>query len=500
MMLKTKIIFLAFLCISVQVIADDGIIIRKNQRTLEQIEHTYSEMPPVEYRPPSDRLHRLPLTKQRLTEGGTLRVVMLGDSIVNDTSRSCWNLLLQRDYPNCKIEKITSVRGSTGCWWYKEAGRVQKYVLDHKPNLVIIGGISQRGDIDSIREVIRQIRSSCQADILLMTGAFGQVDPSDESQWKKISNPGHFSDYRKELEKLAIEVGAAFLDMEAAWAEYIRQCGKDLEWFKRDPIHANEHGEQIIGRILAKYVSPSVADADSPKALDIGSRLELFVDDFLIEQMEEVNLTLHRPICREVVIVHDRPWEGNTCGYHTIFKDGDLYRMYYRGWNHDNKTQKQLHKAMVCYAESSDGIHWNRSSLGLVEFDGSKNNNIILKGPGSHNFTPFKDANPNCAPDKRYKAVARGEDDGHKKLFAFQSADGIHWQLMQSEPVITEGAFDSQNLAFWDPVRKEYRCYFRDFHSGVRGIKTSTSIDFIRWTKPVWLQYPGAPKEHLYTN
>ena len=492
--------FLVILYITAQVIADDGIIIRTNQRTLEQIERTYSEMPPVQYKPPSDRMDQLSQTRRRLTEGGTLRVVMLGDSIVNDTSRSCWNLLLERDYPNCRIEKITSVRGSTGCWWYKETPRVKKYVLDHQPGLVIIGGISQRGDIDSIREVIRQIRSSCRADVLLMTGAFGQVDPSNEGQWKKISDPNHFSDYRKGLEKLAYETKTAFLDMEVAWAKYIRQCGKDLEWFKRDPIHANERGEQILGHILAAYISSSVADDEVPKVLDIGNRLELFVDNFLIERMNGVNLTLQRPTCHEVVIVHDKPWEGNSCGYHTIFEDGNIYRMYYRGWNHDNKTQKQLHKAMVCYAESSDGIRWNKPSLNLVEFDGSKENNIILKGPGSHNFTPFKDSNPECPPDKQYKAVARGEDEGHKQLFAFQSADGIHWKLMQTEPIITEGAFDSQNLTFWDQVRNEYRCYFRDFHEGVRDIKVSTSKNFIHWTKPVWLEYPGAPKEHLYTN
>lgn len=500
MSLKARLMLLSIFFIAVQVIADDGIIIRTNQRTLEQIEKIYSEMPPVEYRPPSDHLSRLPQTRERLTEGGTLRVVMLGDSIVNDTSRSCWNLLLERDYPKCKIEKITSVRGSTGCWWYKEPGRVQKFVLDHKPGLVIIGGISQRGDIDSIREVISQIRSSCQTDILLMTGAFGQVEPSDEDQWKRISEPSHFSDYRKGLEKLAYEAKTAFLDMEAAWAKYIRQCGKDLEWFKRDPIHANERGEQILGHILAQYISSLTADVNNLEVLNIGSRLELFVDDFLIERMKGVNLTLHRPTCHEVVIVHDKPWEGNSCGYHTIFKDGNIYRMYYRGWNHDNKTQKQLHKAMVCYAESSDGIRWNKPSLNLVEFDGSKENNIILKGPGSHNFTPFKDNNPECPPDKQYKAVARGEDEGHKQLFAFQSADGIHWRLMQSEPIITEGAFDSQNLAFWDSVRNKYYCYFRDFHDGVRDIKAATSKDFIHWTKPVWLEYPGAPKEHLYTN
>ena len=233
--------------------ADDGIIIRKNQRTLEQIDSIYSKMEPVRYGPPSNRWKNLPRTRKLLTDGGTLRVVMLGDSIVNDMSRSCWNLLVEKRYPKCTIEKITSVRGSTGCWWYKEPGRVEKIVLDHKPALVMIGGISHRSDIDSIRDVIRQIKAASDTDILLMTGAFGNVDPRDDDQWQKISDSEHYSEYRKGLELLARETGAAFLDMEAAWAGYIRKSGKDLDWFKRDPIHANERGEQILGHILDSY-------------------------------------------------------------------------------------------------------------------------------------------------------------------------------------------------------------------------------------------------------
>lgn len=65
-------------------------------------------------------------------------------------------------------------------------------------------------------------------------------------------------------------------------------------------------------------------------AVEIGGRWELLVDDYLIDAMSgQVELRLHRPVPREVVLIHDRPWEGNTCGYHTIFKDGDLYRMYH---------------------------------------------------------------------------------------------------------------------------------------------------------------------------
>jgi hypothetical protein len=252
-MSKSIISLALVLSFAVGALADDGIIITKNQRTLEQIDNIYSQIPPVRYNPPADRRKNLPLTKKFLSRGGTFRVVMLGDSIVNDTSRSCWNLLVERRYPKFKIEKITSVRGSTGCWWYKKPGRVKKFVLDQKPALVIIGGISNRGDIDSIQDVIRQIKAESNTDILLMTGAFGSVDPRDDKQWQRISEPNHFSEYRKGLEQLARETGAAFLDMEAAWAGYIRSSGKDLNWFKRDPIHANERGEQILGHILESY-------------------------------------------------------------------------------------------------------------------------------------------------------------------------------------------------------------------------------------------------------
>jgi len=137
-------------CVGVVWGGDDGIIIRKNQRTLAQIEAVYSQMPAVAYKPPVGRWKNLGRTRKLLTKADSLNVVMLGDSIVNDTSRSCWNLLLEKRYPKCKINKITCVRGSTGCWWYKEAGRVKKYVLDHKPDMVIIGGISHRGDVEEV--------------------------------------------------------------------------------------------------------------------------------------------------------------------------------------------------------------------------------------------------------------------------------------------------------------------------------------------------------------
>lgn len=71
---------------------------------------------------------------------------------------------------------------------------------------------------------------------------------------------------------------------------------------------------------------------------------------------------------------------------------------------------------------------------------------------------------------------------------------------MHPEPVITDGAFDSQNLAFWDEHAQTYREYHRTFVNGVRAIMTGTSDDFIHWTDPVLLNYPDTPAQHLYTN
>ena len=232
----------------------------------------------------------------------------------------------------------------------------------------------------------------------------------------------------------------------------------------------------------------------------------LFVDDRLIDQSQGVEFTLHQLAPQEVVLVTDKPWEGNTCAYYSIFQDGKRYRMYYRGSHWDTEKKAATHEEVVCYAESEDGIHWNKPALGLFEFEGSKDNNIVWNGVGSHNFTPFVDNNPNCPPESRYKALGRGRSlkPGDKKskhgLFAFQSSDGLQWQLMSQTPVITEGAFDSQNLAFYDPRRGEYVEYHRWFNQGVRDIMLCTSQDFLHWSKPVGLKYEQDYREHLYTN
>ena len=240
--------------------------------------------------------------------------------------------------------------------------------------------------------------------------------------------------------------------------------------------------------------------------IDVGSRLELFVDDHLVDRLHGAKRVLQHPAPQEVSLSFDRPWEGNTPGHVTVFKDGDIYRMCYRGSGHVyGENERKTHDSVTCYAESPDGINWTRPSLGIIEFEGSKDNNIILERYRAGNFSPFKDPNPNAPADARYKAVAVGE----KSLFAYKSPDGIRWSRMSEEPIITDGYFDSPNLAFWDPVREEYREYHRDFredgepwqgnHTG-RDIKTSATKDFLDWPDPVWLKYSPGRVSELYTN
>ena len=184
--------------------------------------------------------------------------------------------------------------------------------------------------------------------------------------------------------------------------------------------------------------------------------------------------------------------------------------MYHRGSALGVKNGKLISgKQVYCYAESRDGIHFTKPNLGLIEFNGSKENNIIWSGVGVHNFAPFLDTRPDCPRESRFKALAGTAKEGG--LFAFQSADGIRWSLMQKEPVVTEGAFDSQNLAFWDESAGKYRAYFRTFTEGIttgkvwapagyRAIRTASSTDFLSWGDEADLTYKDSPAEHLYTN
>ena len=292
-------------------------------------------------------------------------------------------------------------------------------------------------------------------------------------------------------------------------------------------------GECVMSmRVLAVLVSHLVLSltAAAPAAekplepLDIGSRLELFVDEHLIESMEEVELKLHSPRSAGTALRFGEPWEGLGSTYVTVFRDEDRFRMYYRGSADPvfaaasllkpGETLTPKHLELTCYAESRDGITWTKPSLGLFEFDGFRDHNIVWMGGergGSHCFTVFRDRNPQAPSQERYKALAVVHPRaGMKHMIGLASPDGIHWQRIQQEPLLIQEKMDSGlDLGFWDTERGQYVAYIRDrpgvrpvkapIVRGLRSISLATSSDFRKWTELQFIDLGDAPLEHFYT-
>jgi len=226
------------------------------ERSLDQIAKIRAEMTAGTFTPPAKDWAHLQRTLRTLREGGELRLLAMGDSIVNDTMRSAWVAKLGEAYPQADIRATVYVRGGGGCQHYREAKRIEKHVVPRNPDLVFIGGISQR-DIESIRDVIHQLRAALpDVEILLATGTFGTADPRVPEELAAARHSGSGS-YGEKLKALAVEERCAYLDMTTPWAEYIRSSGVHPHRFYRDRVHANEYGEQILAKILMAFWQPA---------------------------------------------------------------------------------------------------------------------------------------------------------------------------------------------------------------------------------------------------
>lgn len=237
-----------------------------------------------------------------------------------------------------------------------------------------------------------------------------------------------------------------------------------------------------------------------PAVREPGTGREPFFDDYLIDRLSHVAWELVDPVRTDHRIDFNLPWEGPFAAYATVIRDGDLYRFYYRG------NPSIAGEAVACCAESRDGRTWTKPKLGLHPCGGRADTNIVLvddppDGKSTHNFTPFLDTNPAAPASERYKAVG-GEDK--KGLFAFASADGIHWRKLQEAPVFTAGVFDSQNVPFWSQAEGCYVLYFRvwteGLYQGLRTIARTTSPDFRTWNAPERMTFGDTKPEELYTN
>ena len=229
-----------------------------------------------------------------------------------------------------------------------------------------------------------------------------------------------------------------------------------------------DSGKLARGEPRLRDVSQEPVIHTSP--IRVGRAKQLFVDDAVIESTQDVERTLHavRKHPQNPLIVPDKPWEGRSVLlYGGVIRDpgSKMLRMWYLAWG---KHVGQ--PSFICYAESSDGIRWQKPVLDLHEFRGSRANNIVLPGWSQASFA-FDPTDPD--PARRYKALLR-----YNGTRGFTSPDGLHWTDVG---VLLEQAYDATTM-HWDPVNGKWVAMVKIFKDGKRARGYAESKDFLHWS------------------
>lgn len=235
-------------------------------------------------------------------------------------------------------------------------------------------------------------------------------------------------------------------------------------------------GEKATG---ATFWDEAVLQID-PAAYDskLAGGRELFLDDYRIDTAYFVGRVVHQAeITPQPIIRVDKPWEGSAYIYGSVYKIDGKFRMWYTA---HNNIAPNYHTA---YAESTDGIHWTKPELGIVDYKGSKANNLT-NGGGTVAY------NPDAPADRRYVSLSfeKGEVNDTLGYYIFTSADGLHWKKQSDKPALFDG--DVSNIGY-DPIGKQYIATVkkRMFTARTPGIYErtafiSTSKDAIEWSPP----------------
>lgn len=248
----------------------------------------------------------------------------------------------------------------------------------------------------------------------------------------------------------------------------------------------------LLSRIHTLLLASTlIASADMPIEVQAGQP-QLFVDDALIESYAGVRRTLHpaRKLDRPVV-EPDKPWEGKRVNlFGTVLYDPEskLFRMWYNGALHKSAyPEMKALRDPVCYATSKDGIHWDKPALGLIEFAGSKDNNIVYDIHSPSVVIDRRESDPN----KRYKMIGvsvarhRGLPSSAHGYWAAYSADGLRWHAYPINPVLPH----SDTISMVQHPRTGEFLAFHKRPGKVRGLDRrlvwlSASKDFQSWSEP----------------
>jgi len=247
----------------------------------------------------------------------------------------------------------------------------------------------------------------------------------------------------------------------------------------------------VLALTAAIFATNSAAAEETAAKSSVKRTRFLVLDSRIIETAENAKLALGKPVKSKhnPLMAEDKPWEKRFDNlYANVIYDQEdrLYKCWYSPFIVDNSAAGMTlpqrretryrpprgREMAICYAVSKDGIRWEKPQLGLVEFEGSKQNNILWRGP--HGAGVFKDLR-DPDPARRYKAFFQGV------AVAF-SADGIHWGKAIPCPEV-DVAGDTHNNALWAPTLGKYVGITRTWGQQGRQVARTESDDFLKWTK-----------------
>ena len=215
-------------------------------------------------------------------------------------------------------------------------------------------------------------------------------------------------------------------------------------------------------------------DLSAAEPLDIGSGRQLFLDDFIIERIDGLTRTMHQPEKRGPVLKAEQPWEGVYIGVFSPpmwIPDEDVFKQVYE-CRYDKRGQPHRY----ALATSKDGVHWEKPKLGLVDFEGSKGNNLFPT-PDNRRLAHVVFDPDDPDPKRRYKGlltIPRGR-------VPVVSSDCLHWRKLDAQlPSADAGtmAFDRDKRLFMAMLKRS------NPDTVGRSYDVSFSNDFINWSKP----------------
>ena len=223
----------------------------------------------------------------------------------------------------------------------------------------------------------------------------------------------------------------------------------------------------------------------------------LVLDSRIIDETVDAKLTVgevsKHP--QNPLFAEDKPWEprfDNVYANVIYDEDDEIYKCWYNPFIIDERVTcvppekrnpeslnysdvKPDHREMgLCYAVSTDGIGWDKPDIGLVEFDGDKRNNLLVRE--IHGAGVFKDYRE-TDPARRYKMF----HCGNPQMEVVFSADGLHWD--DPIPIAEIEAHGTHANAFWAPSLGKYVGITRQHADGLRLVTRGESSDFVNWTK-----------------